>query len=122
MAYGPLHQIPPYKPASPYLNGRVERSQKTDREEFWAVSDPRTPDVELRLAEWRHSYDWARPHGSLNGQTPIEALCAKQEATPFWDEVEAKYDPAGERFQVAHYQTDLALRQHAQARFQVQQK
>jgi hypothetical protein len=47
------------------------------------VTDPRTPDLELRLAEWQHDYNWARPHGSLNGQTPIEALCAKQEARIF---------------------------------------
>lgn len=59
-----------------------------DREEFLAVTDPRTPDMELRLAEWQHYYDWIRPHGSLNGHTPIEAFCAKQEATPVWDEVE----------------------------------
>ena len=26
----------PNKPASPHLNGKVERSQKTDLEEFWS--------------------------------------------------------------------------------------
>jgi hypothetical protein len=86
------------------------------------VTDPRTPDGELRLAEWQHYYNWARLHGSLNGHTPIEAFCAKQEATPVWDEVEAKYDPNGEQFQVAHYQTDFALRWHMEARFQAQEK
>jgi transposase InsO family protein len=112
----------PNKPASPHLNGKVERSQKTDREEFWAETDPKTSDVELRLAEWQHYYNWSRPHGSLNGHTPIDVLHAKQEVTPFWDEVEAQYDPTGERFQVAHYQTDLALRRHAHARAQAQQQ
>ena len=111
----------PIKPASPHLNGKVERSQKTDREEFWAVTDLRTSNLELGLAEWQH-YDWARSHGSLNGQTPIEALCAKQEATPCWDEVESNSDQTGERFQIAHYQTDLALRRHAQAIRQAQKK
>ncbi len=59
----------PNRPASPHLNGKVERSQKTDREEFWVVTDPRIPDVELRLAEWQHyiqlgSASWflERPH------------------------------------------------------------
>ena len=112
----------PIKPASPHLNGKVERSQKTDREEFLAVTNPQTPDLELRLAEWQHDYNWVCPHGSLNGQTPVEALCAKQESTLFWDEVEAKYDPSGERFQVAHYQTDLPFGRHAQSRLQAQQK
>ncbi len=67
----------PNKPASPHLNGKVERSQKTDREEFWAVTDPRTPDVELRLAEWQHYYNWTRPHGSLNGLTPHRSVLCK---------------------------------------------
>jgi transposase InsO family protein len=106
----------PINPASPHLNGKVERSQKTDREKFWAVADPNSPELEWRLAEWQHYYNWDRPHGSLNGQTLIEMLQAKSEDTPFLDEVEANYDLGRERFQVAHYQTDLALRQHAQAR------
>lgn len=29
----------PVKPASPHLNGKVERSQKTDLEEFYATAD-----------------------------------------------------------------------------------
>ena len=108
----------PIKPASPHLNGKVERSQKTDHEEFWATADLNSPDLELRVAEWQHYYNWDRPHGSLNGQTPIEMLHTKSEDTPFWDDVEANYDPGRERFQVAHYQTDLALRRHVQAQHQ----
>ncbi len=107
----------PNKPASPHLNGKVERSQKTDREEFWAVADLNNPELELRLAEWQHYYNWDRPHESLKGLTPIEMLQTKSEDTPFWDEVEANYEAGRERFQVAHYQTDLALRRHFQARY-----
>lgn len=29
----------PNKPGSPHLNGKVERSQKTDLEEFYAIAD-----------------------------------------------------------------------------------
>ena len=29
----------PVKPRSPHLNGKVERSQKTDLEEFYATAD-----------------------------------------------------------------------------------
>jgi transposase InsO family protein len=112
----------PIRPASPHLNGKVERSQKNDREKFWAVTDPQSCDVELRLAEWQHYYNWDRPHGSLNGHTPIDALSAKQEAMPFWDEVEARYHPTRERFQIAHYQLDLALRRYAPARVRTQEK
>jgi len=65
-------KVRPIKPASPHLNGTVERSQKTDREECWAVADANSPDLEWRLAEWQHYDNRDRPHGSLNGQTPIE--------------------------------------------------
>jgi transposase InsO family protein len=119
VADGPLHQIPSYYAASPHLNAKVERSQKTDREEFWAVTDPSSPELELRLAEWQHYYNWDRPHGSLHGQTPIQMLSRKSEEGPFWDEVEANYNVSRDRFQVAHYQTDLALRRIAQARHQI---
>lgn len=74
------------------------------------MTDPQTPDLEWRLAEWQHYDNWDLPYGSLNGQLPIDVLHAKQTNMSFWDEVEAQYDPAGERFRVAHYRTDLALR------------
>jgi hypothetical protein len=85
------------------------------------VTDPQTPALELRLTEWQHDYNWTRSHGSFNGRTPIDVLCAKRAATPCWDEREAQYDPMKERFQVANYQTDIARRRHAQAMLQTQQ-
>ena len=35
----------PIKPASPHLNGKVERSQRTDIEEFYATADLKAPDL-----------------------------------------------------------------------------
>ena len=35
----------PIKPASPHLNGKVERSQRTDIEEFYATVDLKAPDL-----------------------------------------------------------------------------
>jgi len=61
----------PIKPASPHLNGKVARSQKTDRQEFWADANPNSPELEWWLPEWQHDDNWDRPHGSLNGQTSI---------------------------------------------------
>ena len=61
----------PIKPASPHLNGKVERSQRTDLDEFYStvdIKDPLLPDL---LAEWQHYYNWDRPHSSLDGKTPI---------------------------------------------------
>ena len=54
----------PNKPASPHLNGKVERSQRTDLEEFYASVDLCTPDLEQRLEQWQDDYNQERPHGS----------------------------------------------------------
>ena len=40
----------PNKPASPHLNGKVERSQKTDKAEFYATVDLSTDDLKEMLA------------------------------------------------------------------------
>lgn len=42
----------PNKPASPHLNGKVERSQKTDKTEFYATIDIHSEDIDTLLAEW----------------------------------------------------------------------
>ena len=63
------------KPSSPQLNGKVERSHRSDQQE----SDQRftyNGDVDLRakLDQWERFYNLARPHGAHNGKTPYEAL------------------------------------------------
>ena len=58
------------KPAAPHLNGKVERSQRTDLEEFWATADLSSPNLEKQLDNWQVYYDEFRPHGSLREQTP----------------------------------------------------
>lgn len=64
----------PIKPKSPHLNGKVERSQKTDKAEFYSHLNLRnkTLQIEPLLAEWEHFYNHKRPHASLNGKTPHE--------------------------------------------------
>lgn len=63
------------KPATPRLNGKVERSHRTDAEEFYALLDGVIIDdanvFNERLAEWENYYNQHRPHGALNGQTPL---------------------------------------------------
>ncbi len=63
------------KPRSPQLNGKVERSHRTDREEFYQLL-AFTDDVDLskKLAAWEDFYNLDRPHGAHKGQTPYEAL------------------------------------------------
>jgi transposase InsO family protein len=63
------------KPRSPQLNGKVERSHRTDQEEFYQLLKY-TDDVDLneKLREWEKFYNLSRPHGAHNGKTPYEAL------------------------------------------------
>jgi hypothetical protein len=100
----------PNKPASPHLNGKVERSQKTDLEEFWATVDLMSPDLEKKLDDWQVYYNEFRPHGSLHGRTPWERWIELALKTPFRDEVEALYDRSKERIQHQNYRVDLELR------------
>ena len=63
------------KARSPQLNGKVERSHRTDQEEFYQLLTY-TDDVDLnkKLAEWERFYNLDRPHGAFKGKTPYEAL------------------------------------------------
>ena len=63
------------KPRSPQLNGKVERSHRSDQEEFYQLLTY-TDDVDLnkKLATWEEFYNYNRPHGAHKGQTPYEAL------------------------------------------------
>ena len=74
------------KPKSPHLNGKVERSHRTDREEFYQLLTYRD-DVDLneKLKCWEDFYNFNRPHSAHNGKTPYEVLREKLsgEKTPF---------------------------------------
>ena len=63
------------KPRSPQLNGKVERSHRTDQDEFYQLLEY-VDDVDLnkKLAEWERFYNLTRPHGAFGGRTPYEAL------------------------------------------------
>jgi len=63
------------KPRSPQLNGKVERSHRTDQEEFYQMLTY-TDDVDLnkKLEAWEAFYNLSRPHGAHNGKSPYEAL------------------------------------------------
>ena len=50
---------------SPHLNGKVERTHRADREEFWDTVDPKDPEIEAKLSEWQHHWNWHRPHTAL---------------------------------------------------------
>ena len=73
------------RPRSPHLNGKVERSHRIDDQEFYQLLDQGgvTDDIHLfndKLREWEDYYNYHRPHGALDGQTPYERLVAKTRA------------------------------------------
>ena len=74
------------KPRTPRLNGKVERSHRIDAEEFYRMLDGVViDDAEVfngKLQEWEDFYNFNRPHGGLDGQTPYERLKQKTTNNP----------------------------------------
>lgn len=73
------------RPRTPRLNGKVERSHRVDAQEFYQLLDQKgiTDNIEPfneKLREWEDYYNYHRPHGALDGQTPYERLVAKTRA------------------------------------------
>ena len=85
MEYG--KKFRPNKPASPHLNGKVERSQRTDKQEFYSTVELDLEILKDAVSEWQFYYNWQRTHGSLNGLTPIEKVVQIADKTPFHQEV-----------------------------------
>ena len=85
------------KPRTPRLNGKVERSHRIDAEEFYALLDGLVIDdakiFNNKLREWEDYYNYHRPHGGLNGQTPYERLRQKTQ-TPAVTDVRQSYTPS----------------------------
>ncbi len=69
------------KPGTPRLSGKVERSHRMDKEEFYQLLTY-TGDVDLskKLNEWEAFYNFHRPHGAFKGKTPYEILKEKMKA------------------------------------------
>ncbi len=63
------------KPRTPQLNGKVERSHRTDQMEFYQLLTY-TDDVDLntKLQAWENFYNYDRPHLALDGKTPYEMM------------------------------------------------
>lgn len=68
-------------PRSPKLNGRVERAQRTHKEEFYQLLDPPDSLTELRvqLLKQEQRYNTYRPHQALGYMTPQQWLVASTE-------------------------------------------
>lgn len=107
MAY--CNKFRPIRPRSPHLNGKVERAQKTDLDEFYATTSLRDPVLRDRLGEWQHYYNWERIHGSI-GKTLMDRYFELMNKTPYWDEVQSRYDPAKEIYHAQSFLVDSTFR------------
>lgn len=69
------------KPRTPQLNGKVERSHKTDNDRFYSRFRFATADALDHALKnvWMPEYNEKRPHGSLGWKTPKEFLQIKLE-------------------------------------------
>lgn len=47
----------PNKPRAPHLNGKVERSQRTDKEEFYPTTPLILEELEEKIHQWQHDYN-----------------------------------------------------------------
>ena len=66
------------KRGTPQLTGKVERSHRSDSQEFYQLLDYKDDvDLEAKLDEWERFYNFHRPHGAFSGKTPHEALREK---------------------------------------------
>ena len=73
------------RPRTPRLNGKVERSHRIDDEEFYQMLDQDgiSDNIVLfneKVREWENYYNYNRPHGALQNQTPFERLMEKTRA------------------------------------------
>jgi transposase InsO family protein len=60
------------------LTGKVERSHRSDSQEFYQLLDYKNDvDLKAKLDEWERFYNFHRPHGAFSGKTPHEALREK---------------------------------------------
>lgn len=102
----------PIPPRSPHLNGKVERSQLTDLNEFWMHHQPTADAIGDPIEEWQFDYHWRRRHGSLGGKTPVDRLAELTEIPPLAEAVESAYEASKERIRHREWRVNQALAEH----------
>jgi len=95
----------PNRPRAPHLNGKVERSQRTDRIEFWSSVDTKAkPEIlDEQLKEWQNFYNEQRTHSALHGKTPQARFQELMDVLPTHEEVQADYVPPKKYADNNHY-------------------
>jgi transposase InsO family protein len=96
----------PTKPRSPHLNGKVERTQRTDWEKFYSLVDLKAPDLPVQLQQWQNYYNGERRHSSI-GKSPWQKWQELIPSIPTPQQVRSIYQSSTERIRHAHYQRDI---------------
>jgi transposase InsO family protein len=66
------------RPSTPRLNGKVERSHLTDKQEFYQLLEYKDDvDLEQKVKQWENYYNFLRPHTAHKGLSPYEMLKKK---------------------------------------------
>ena len=103
----------PIKPRTPHLNEKVERTQQTDKNEFWSLIDLSNKSLDLNLAiEWQDIYNKKRPHSSLKGKTPYQKLKQVEKLIPIQPDVTKKFWESEEKVIPRNYQYLKFLKQY----------
>jgi len=77
-----IHRLIP--PGEKELNGKVERSHRIDQDYFYWRAKPKSMKIfNLDLKKWIRFYNHQRPHGGLNGLTPIQKLEERKSVLPW---------------------------------------
>jgi hypothetical protein len=63
----------PIPPRSPHPNGKLERTHRANREDFWDTVDPKDPEIEAKLSEGQHHRNWHRPHWAVSRRSTVSA-------------------------------------------------
>lgn len=70
-------------PGCPEANGKVERSHRTDEDEFYRrFTFNSAQELRKLLRDWEREYNHGRPHLALRGKTPAERLCELRIRSP----------------------------------------
>lgn len=95
----------PVRTASTHLNGKVERAQRTNLDEFYSLIDLSQRNIEgldLKLAEWQQYYNRETVHGSI-GKPPMDKWHELMYKTPLHEEVSAGFDIVKEAARIGNY-------------------
>ena len=108
--FRPIRPYSPHPAAIGGRNGKVERSQRTDRMESYATADLEAPDLAAQLKEWQRLYNEVRPHGGIGGRPPLAQYRRAADRVPTRSAVAEAYDPSQEgTLRVRDYAIDRGL-------------